>query len=69
MTFYQVPVDIVSQILNFGVAGADRYSGGRAETGGQPRCSPRTLLNRAEVRPGSGGSENPATVQLSETAY
>ena len=38
VTFYELPVDIVTQILNFGLCGSDRYSDCRAESLRGPRA-------------------------------
>ena len=68
VTFYELPVDIVTQILEFRLAGADRCQ----DRGAQPRGQPRlrgAVAEPAEVHSRHGRPENPAALQLSEIAY
>ena len=67
ITFYQLPVDIVTQILNFGLPGADR----RQDRG--PQLGRKPLFRRKpdeppEVHSRHGGLANSAALQLSQAA-
>ena len=64
VTFYTLPVDMVTQILNFGLAGADRYPGHWPRFGGQPRIY-RPAAEGHKLRAGHGRSPHPAAFQQS----
>ena len=51
--FYFTPADIVTQILNFGLARADRYSSRQPGFGGEPASSPTNLLDQLKSVPGT----------------
>ena len=64
VTFYTLPVDMVTQILNFGLAGADRYPGNRPQRAGQSRIR-RSADEGDQVRARHGRPAHPAALQQS----
>ena len=52
VTFYFLPADIVTQILNFGLPGADRRADRGQRPGGQPRRWPNKILTELRRVPG-----------------
>ena len=65
VSFYNLPVDIVTQILNFGLARSHRHSGGRQQARAEPAVRRKTS-QRVEVHPGRSRFEDSAAFQLSE---
>ena len=65
-TFYFLPADIVTQILNFGLPAPDRRADRGHRPRGQPRRSPNKILRRAAAGAGRRRPAHPAALRLPE---